>query len=616
MTDLLAAWSLSGASVDRLLPQPVRAHLMRQLVGAQQDELLAGRLWLVAGPGKLSRRGKDAAAWEGFVADGLGPPFAAGRAIEDKHEGHYVMLESDGRRLRLLRALSGGERLYVAIVGDLALVSASIRPLLAHPSIRAELDPAVTDEVLITGHPLFGPQTPIAGIREVQPGHVATLDDAGELHQQWHWPEALRSPEGDPKTVARQFHEALCVAVERSVGKQRPVALALSGGIDSSAIAAAAVEVVGADGVHAFTYEFDDESHAPPETRYAQLVARALGIGRHDVFRIRAADFLDGIVEHVWRSESAVHWPKAFLLPVARTIASYGYDRYLTGFGIGSHMGYLRELGRALPFIPFPNRSLRYWRRVRFDAWDWLRHLAKLHPGLEPPHPRLYDLLLQVLERRGLIDDHRDFYPDQMRPLLERRRGVLASLPELGDPDTPLGEALQRHAFAHLISCVDVTRSEKASREAGLYRVAPAHFAGSIPFAYFPIARPPFVWSRTRHLRPGKYLLRLAYRGVIPDEVLFRKKSWDDAVTSRTWRKRGRVFMLRALPGYPFDLDVLGSEHPDAVEHWEPTSIQASCLSFWFWRELFVGRPVGRVPPTWPELWGYTPTQINLGREV
>ena len=614
MTDLLGAWSLSGASVDRLLPHPVRAHLMRQLVGSTQDDVLAGRLWLVASTGKLVRREGDVAAWEGFVADGLGPQVTAGRAIDDKHEGHYVMVEHAGQRLRLLRALSGGERLYVAKLDGLVLFSASIRPLLAHPEIHAALDPAVTDEVLITGHPLFGPQTPITGILEVQPGHVATLGDDGQLHQQWHWPEALQSPPGDPKTVARMFRDALCTAVERSVGKQRPVALALSGGIDSSAIAAAAVEVVGASQVHAFTYEFDDETHAPPETRYAQLVARALGIGRHDVFRIRAADFLDGIVEHVWRSESAVHWPKAFLLPVARTIASYGYDRYLTGFGIGSHMGYLRELGRALPFIPFPNRSLRYWRRVRFDAWDWLRHLAKLHPGLEPPHPRLYDLLLQVLERRGLIDDHRDFYPVAMRPLLERRRGALASIPDLTDPSVPLGEALQRHAFAHLISCVDVTRSEKASREVGLCRVSPAHFAGSIPFAYFPVAQPPFVWSRDRHLRPGKYLLRLAYRGVVPDEVLFRRKSWDDAVSSRTWRKRGRVFMLRALPGYPYDLDLLGTAHPDAVEHWEPTSIQASCLSFWFWRELFVRRSVGRAPPTWPDLWGYTPEQITAGR--
>ena len=598
MTDLLGAWSLTGEPVADLLPRSERDVMRRQLSGDSQRETQAGRLWLLTNPDKYREATAEVVAWEGFVADG---------GVHTHPEGHYVMVLARAQTLTLLRSLSGGERLYVTKVGGVLLFAASIRPLLAHPRVTRTLDPAVADEILLSGHSVFGAQSAVAGIEEVLPGHAAQVSDDGALRQRWHWPDALRSPRGKPDVLAREFRDALCVAVERAIGNKRPVAIALSGGIDSSAIAAAAVEVVGADAIHAFTYEFDDPTHAPPETAYATKVAKKLGIRRHDVFKVGFEEFLAAMPEHVWRSESAVHWPKAFLLPVARKVASWGYDRYLTGFGIGSHMGYLREFAAALPWIPFPSRTLKYWRRVRFDAWDWLSHLAKLHPGLEPPHPRLYDFLLQILERRGVIGDHREFYPQAMWPLLDRRRGGSASLPDFSD-DAPLDTALQRHAFAHLISCIDVTRSEKASREVGVYRIAPAHFAGCIPYAYFPTEPAPFVWSRARHLRPGKHLLRLAYRGILPDEILFRKKSWDDAVTSRAWRKRGRVSMLRALPRFPADLDALGPAHPSAVETWESDSILANCLSFWFWHELFVRRPPRTTPPSWNELWGHPDT--------
>lgn len=608
MTALLGAWSLDGAPVASHLDDEAWRAMTRHAIG-ELEELRGSRLWLGNAVGKREREAGDkvvridgaprVVAWEGFVT-------ARPHGIESAPQGHFALVEANGSRLRLLRSLSGGERLYFARVGGLLLFAASIRPLLACPRLSGTLAADVADEVLLTGHPVFGDQTPVAGIREVLPGHVAEVGEDGAVSQRWHWPGALRSPTGQPHVLAAEFRAALRSAVIRAVGNTRPVAIALSGGIDSSAIAAAAVEAFGADAIRTYTYEFEDPTHVAPETEYARKVNAALGIRHHEVFPIRYQDFLHAIPEHVWRSESAVHWPKAFLLQVSRHLASRGHPLYLSGFGIGSHMQYLSEVGRVLPYLPLKSLTLKYWRRVRFDAWDWLGALARVHPGLEPPHPRLYDLLLQVLERRGMIKDHRRFYPAGMRALLERRRGGLPAWTEL-DETRPLGEVLQRQAFAHLISCVDVTRSEKASREVGACRISPAHFAECLPYAYFPIDPPPPVYSAARRMRPGKYLLKLAYRGMLPDAVLDRVKSWDDAVSSRAWRKRGRVFMLRALPRFPSDLDdVLGPGHAHAVEQWEPTAIQANCLAFRFWQRLFLDGIPGTTPPQWQDLWGYS----------
>ncbi|MFW5739046.1 MAG: asparagine synthase-related protein, partial [Myxococcota bacterium] len=377
------------------------------------------------------------------------------------------------------------------------------------------------------------------------------------------------------------------------------VAVALSGGIDSSAVIAAATDVVGADQIHAFTYEFDDPTHGT-ETHHARRVCRKLGIRRHEIFSISRRRFLDGIPEMVWRTESSVHWPKAFLLPATRHIASRGYDRYLTGFGIGSHMAYMRELSALLRWLPLPSRSLRFWKLARTGNRAWFERLARIHPGLEPPHPRLYLLLLRWLEEEGTIRDVRDFYPSELHPLLAKTMPLrelepgLAALTRL--------RRLQLTAFSHLVSCVDVTRSEKAMREVGLYRVSPAHYAETIPYAYFPFEPPPRVWDPARLQRPGKLLLQRAYSGVLPDENLYRKKSWSDAVVSPDWLKQGRVLMLQVLQRFPDDMAALGPQYPDIVRELEPTSIHANCLSFWFWRYLFFERAIDGTPPSWRSL--------------
>lgn len=61
-----------------------------------------------------------------------------------------------------------------------------------------------------------------------------------------------------PEELGRRFRDALTEAVAAAAGSERPVCVALSGGIDSSAIAAAAVDAFGAGGVEAITYEFGD----------------------------------------------------------------------------------------------------------------------------------------------------------------------------------------------------------------------------------------------------------------------------------------------------------------------------------------------------------------------
>jgi hypothetical protein len=133
MSSLLGAWSLGPLPPQDLLGEAaVRAMLGH--VGANIAELARGRLWMVADRSKVTEDARGCAAYEGFIPDGS---FAANLPDDWRRapEGHFVLAQSNSVSLRLLRALSGGERLYYTRVGAVVLFSSTLRALLALPGL-------------------------------------------------------------------------------------------------------------------------------------------------------------------------------------------------------------------------------------------------------------------------------------------------------------------------------------------------------------------------------------------------------------------------------------------------------------------------------------------------
>ena len=308
MTNLLGAISLSSASIAALLDKDRRQAMLECLpeFPRQVLEFESDRIWLCGPSDKLVQVGQVCLAAEGWLGPGNEgrrvhlEALEAARAGTEQAlvlEGQYVAAYADANlgALTLVRSPSGGERLYYTQLGDLVLFAASVKPLLACPLVSRNLNLSAVNEVLLTGLPNFGYGTLFDGVNEVLPGHAVTIRRTVGL-QAWCIDKALRSKEGPPERLAREFREGLNQAVHNAIGLQRPVAVALSGGIDSSAIAAAAVEAVGSNGVHAFTWKFDDPRH-PTETHYAEEVVRRLGIRHHHIFKVTLQDFLRDIPE-------------------------------------------------------------------------------------------------------------------------------------------------------------------------------------------------------------------------------------------------------------------------------------------------------------------------------
>lgn len=142
-------------------------------------------------------------------------------------------------------------------------------------------------------------------IRRVPPGHAAR---GGQIHRGWRPPEPsiIDRP---AHVIIDEFWRVLGDAAERAAGKARKVVVTLSGGLDSTALAAALVERLGRARVHAVTSGDDCDE----ETRCARATALALGV-EHTVIPYDGT-LVDWPVSRFWpsdpRSASDISWERA-----------------------------------------------------------------------------------------------------------------------------------------------------------------------------------------------------------------------------------------------------------------------------------------------------------------
>src|SRR5262249_21347325 len=143
---------------------------------------------------------------------------------------------------------------------------------------RARLAPAAVDAYLALGY-VPAPLGIFNHTGKLQAGHSAQWRDGVFTTQRWWQPEqAATATPGDPDNPAA-LKALVSDAIRLRLRSDVPVALALSGGVDSSVVAAELAR--SGQAPDAFTVVFDEHSADLP---YAQSVARHLGL-RHEVIQ-------------------------------------------------------------------------------------------------------------------------------------------------------------------------------------------------------------------------------------------------------------------------------------------------------------------------------------------
>jgi asparagine synthase (glutamine-hydrolysing) len=256
----------------------------------------------------------------------------------------FAIWDAPRRRLLLVRDRLGIKPLYWSLANGTLLFGSEIKAILASGLIAANANYAVLPEVLSTRY-TSGDDTLFTGIRKLLPGHRLVFENGSAVTRQyWDVPRegvAAAAP-GRPAAAGREpvarFRELLEESVRLRLMSDVPLGMFLSGGIDSSAIAALMARMIGRP-LQTFSVAFKDRAFN--ELEYAREVARAVHADGHEIV-IDDKDFFGALPALIWHEDEPIAHPSSvplyFVSKLARqhvtvVLTGEGSDELLAGYG-------------------------------------------------------------------------------------------------------------------------------------------------------------------------------------------------------------------------------------------------------------------------------------------
>ena len=296
-----------------------------------------------------------------------------GDRFVERLSGQFAIALWDVRRQRLLLARDrvGIRPLFYARVGGHLLFASEVKAILAVAPAAAALDEQGLAQVF-TFWATVGERTVFKGVRSLPSGHTLIMENGAErLARYWDW----TFPQGPGRTdlsmdeAAEMLHALLTDVVRQQLRSDVPVGAYLSGGLDSSGIAALARENVAT--LRTFSLTFDDPEF--DESDYQSRMAEHLGV-RHSSIRCTTLDVGNAFPELIRHTETPVlRTAPAPLMLLARHVHTEGFKVVLTGEGADEVFG-----GYDL----FKEGKIRrFWARQPDSAWRPLL-LSRLYPYL------------------------------------------------------------------------------------------------------------------------------------------------------------------------------------------------------------------------------------------
>lgn len=466
----------------------------------------------------------------------------------------FAIWDEDKQLLSLARDRIGVKPLYFHAGSEQFLFGSEIKAILANPEVPRDVEPVAMYHYLsflTTPAPL----TMFRGIYKLPAGHAMTVDRSGAI-KAWRYWDAVPGQGIDPsetqglsEAATEDFYvqgirSRLEKAVERRMMSDVPFGVFLSGGIDSSTNVALMSRLMDRP-VDSFTVGFKDYAHLN-ELEYADQVAREYKTNHHQIL-IDEKDmvgYLDQLIHH--QDEPIADWvciPLYFVSKLTRdngvTVIQVGEGSDEQFSGYASYMGYL-ELYH------------KYWKPFRNFVPGPLRHMAagvakaaaKVRPGLS--------MYADIIDRAARNREHfwsgaTVFWDTMKRELVRPEADWSAQVPDavrnsgllppgyletdtfnvissfLGPFDSahPGQDALTRMIYNEfklrlpelLLMRVDkITMSESLEARVPFLDHELVEFSMDIPEAW-----------KTRN-GVAKYLLKKAVEGLIPDNIIYRKK--------------------------------------------------------------------------------------------
>jgi asparagine synthase (glutamine-hydrolysing) len=276
--------------------------------------------------------------------------------------GMFAFAIWDARRqtLFLARDPLGIKPLYYQLSAERLIFGSEIKAILAPFALDARFNRAVLPEYLAFGY-LSGEETFYAGVRKLMPGHWMEVDSHGQVKIERYWNLAITHP--DPSRAESYYVQTYRGLLEQSVNSHLmsdvPLGVFLSGGVDSSAVAALMTKIRRSR-VETFSVGYAEDSFS--ELPHARTVARHINSLHHEVL-VSEQDFFAALPHLIWHEDEPVAWPSSIPLYFVARLAHEQVKVVLTGEGADETLaGYTR-----------------YAFTLKNAAWD--RVYRRLTPG-------------------------------------------------------------------------------------------------------------------------------------------------------------------------------------------------------------------------------------------
>jgi asparagine synthase (glutamine-hydrolysing) len=432
----------------------------------------------------------------------------------------FALWDTSKRSFFAARDRLGIKPFYYLHTSERLLFGSEIKSLLSHPRMKAEVNLTCLPEYLAFGY-LAGTETFFAGVNKLAPGCTLEVNENGQLRIRQYWDLELTNENIRSRDYYVETYRGLLEDSVRShLMSDVPIGVFLSGGIDSSSIAALTTKIQRSP-VETFSVGYEETAYS--ELLYARKVAVHLGSVHHEI-RVGCQEFFDALPSVVWHEDEPAVWPSSVALYHVAKLAREHVKVILTGEGSDETLaGYTRypmtlwnaRLQRIYKFMPPALRkALRAWafdaRWINARVQRMLKHTFLLRDGdswSSIYFDNFFSVFSEAEQADILNDDLRGSpgspYQNSMR-YLEDSSGDLIHRLLYTDIKTYLVELLMKQDSMSMAASIE-------SRVPFLDHVL-VEFANSIPGSL-----------QTRGLS-GKQILKSAVEDLLPHSILYRRK--------------------------------------------------------------------------------------------
>lgn len=436
----------------------------------------------------------------------------------------FAIWDSRSKQLFLARDGMGVKPLYYSETSKGFIFASEIKALLKDNSVSLEINPdSLASYITYLWSP--APLTMLKNINKLEPGY-AMIIEKGKVNKKWRYYSSSFTNKITSKSVSDtkiEIRNCIKSAVERQIVSDVPIGTFLSGGLDSSAIAAFAKDMVGNERLKCFTISMDDkiskEEGIISDFPYAKKVAKHLNVDLHNVHvGPEMADELEKMIYHLDEPQSD---PASLnVLFISRLAKENGIKVLLSGAG-GDDIfsGYRRH--RALTME-------KYWSYLPTSVRKIISSTAKRLPDSSTSFRRIAKAFRYAdLEGDSRIASYfrwldpitvNSLLSTELQEVLKPINLLEESLNDIPQSVPPLNRMLYLEQ-KHYLADHNLNYTDKMSMATGVEVRVPLLDPDLVELA----AKLPVQYKQNG--KEGKWIFKKSMEGILPDEVIYRPKT-------------------------------------------------------------------------------------------